>query len=165
MKKIIFLLAIGLTVGYNAQSQNKLAYVNSQELLEVMPEAKAANETLQKYVKDLTDQNNLMMTDMKTKSDDYTANSKTWSEVKKEVKEKELTDLNKSIQDFQASADDKIAKKKNEVLKPLYDKAQKAIKEVSAEGGYDFVFDGSQLLYAKDANDITPKVKAKLGIK
>ena len=158
-------MAIGLTVGYNAQSQNKLAFVNSQELLEVMPEATAANKTLQDYVKDLTDQNTLMMTELKKKSDDYGANAKGWSEIVKETKEKEMQDLNNRIQEFQAGADEKIAKKKNDVLKPLYDKAQKAIKDVSIEGGYDYVFDGSQLLYAKDTQDITPKVKAKLGIK
>lgn len=165
MKKIIFLLAIGLTVGFNAQSQKKLAFVNSQELLEVMPEAKAANEVLQKYLKEMQDQNGVMMAELQKKSDDYTNNAKTWSEVVKETKEKEMTDLNNRIQEFQANADEKIANKKNEVLKPLYDKAQKAIKDVGVEGAYDYVFDGSQLLYAKDSEDITPKVKAKLGIK
>ncbi|RYZ39072.1 MAG: OmpH family outer membrane protein, partial [Sphingobacteriales bacterium] len=45
------------------------------------------------------------------------------------------------------------------------DKAQKAIREVGAEGGYDYIFDGGQLLYAKDSENIMPTVKAKLGIK
>ena len=83
----------------------------------------------------------------------------------KEVKEKELMDLQNRIQEFQQSADDKMGKKRQELFKPILDKAQKAIKDVGSEGGYDYIFDGGQLLYAKDSENIVPAVKAKLGIK
>jgi outer membrane protein len=167
MKKIMFLLAIGITIGYgvNAQSQKKTGYVNSQELIETMPEAKKADSTIHKYQTDLQDQLKTMGTEAQTKYADYQANVKTWSDAVREVKEKELTDLQNRIQDFQQSAEDKIGKKRQEILKPVLDKAQNAIKAVGAEGGYDYIFDGANLLYAKDAENILPLVKAKLGIK
>jgi len=165
MKKIIFLLAVGITLSIGAQAQKKMGYVNSQELLQVMPEAHKADSTLTNYMKDIDNQYKVMTGEYQKKMDEYQTNSKSWSEVIRETKEKELGDLGNRIQEFQSGAEEKITNKRSEIFKPLLDKAQKAIKAVGEEGGYDYVFDGTQLLYAKDSEDITPKVKAKLGIK
>lgn len=167
MKKIIFLLALGMTIGFgvSAQAQKKTGYINSQELLETMPEARKADSVLTKYQKDLEDQLKTMATEAQNKYKAYTEQGKTWSDAVKEVKEKELSDLQNRIQEFQQGADEKMGKKRQELFKPILDKAQKAIKEVGAEGGYDYIFDGGQLLYAKDSENIMPSVKAKLGIK
>jgi len=167
MKKIFFLLALGMTIGFcfTAQAQKKTGYINSQELLETMPEARKADSTLQKFQKDLEDQLKTMVTEFQNKGKAYQDNGKTWSDAVKEVKEKELTDLQNRMQEFQQGADEKMSKKRQDLFKPILDKAQKAIKEVGSEGGYDYIFDGGQLLYAKDSENIMPSVKAKLGIK
>jgi outer membrane protein len=46
------------------------------------------------------------------------------------------------------------------------DKADKAIKDVAKEKGYDYIFDASNgvLLHAKDGDNILSMVKTKLGI-
>lgn len=167
MKKIIFLLAIGMTIGFgvNAQAPKKTGYVNSQELLTNMPEARKADSLLAKYKADLASQYKTMTDELTAKYADYTKNSATMSDPVKEVKEKELTDMQNRIQDFQQGAEEKIGKKNQELFKPIFDKAQTAIKAVGTEGGYDYIFEGGQLLYAKDAENILPAVKAKLGIK
>lgn len=167
MKKIIFLLALGLTIGfgYQAQAQKKMGYVNSQELLESMPEARKADSTLTRYGKDLEDQIKAMITDYQTKLKDYSEKAKTMSDAVKEVKEKELGDLQNRIQEFQQGAEEKLGRKRQELFKPILDKAQKAIKDVGTEGSYDYIFDGSNLLYFKESENILPQVKAKLGIK
>lgn len=167
MKKIIFLLALGVTLGfgYSAQAQKKTGYINSQELLETMPEARKADSAMTKYGKELEDQLKTMATDAQNKYKDYMDKGKTMSDAVKEVKEKELQDLQNRIDEFRQGADEKMGKKRQELFKPILDKAQKAIKDVGAEGGYDYIFDGGQLLYAKDSENIMPLVKAKLGIK
>lgn len=167
MKKIIFLLALGITIGfgYCAHAQKKMGYINSQELLEAMPEARKADSSLTKYQKDLEDQLKTMATDAQAKYKDYQDKGKTWTDAVREVKEKELSDLQNRIQEFQQGADEKLGRKRQELFKPILDKAQKAIKDVGSEGGFDYIFDGGQLLYAKDSENIMPQVKAKLGIK
>ena len=164
MKKIIFLLALGLTVGFSAQAQ-KIGYVNSQELLQLMPEAKHADSVLQQYVKSMDDQYKTMADEGQKKLQEYQQNQKNWTDAVRETKEKAITDLQNRMQEFQQSADSKIQDKRSEVYKPLLDKAQKAIKAVGVEGGYDYILDGGALLYAKDGKDVLPLVKAKLGIK
>lgn len=167
MKKIIFLLAIGMTIGFgvSAQSAKKTGYVNSQELLEKMPEAIKADSALTKYQNELGDTYKTMVTEYQTKAAEAQKSGATWSDAVKEVKAKELDDLQNRIQEFQQGADEKIGRKRQELFKPILDKAQTAIKAVGTEGSYDYIFEGGQLLFAKDAENIMPQVKAKLGIK
>jgi len=167
MKKIMFLLAIGMTIGFgvSAQSAKKTGYVNTQELLANMPEARKADSLLDKYRKDLAAQYKTMTDEFQTKLAAYQKDGATMSDAVKEVKEKELQDMQNRIQDFQQGAEDKIGKKNEELLKPIFDKAKKAISDVGKDGQYDYIFEGGQLLYAKDAENIMPAVKAKLGIK
>jgi outer membrane protein len=164
MKKIVFLLALGLTFGFNAQAQ-KIGYINSQALMKLMPEAKAADSALQNYVKSMDDQYKIMAEEGQKKLQEYQDNQKTWTDAVRETKEKAISDLQNRMQEFQQNADDKIQKKRAEVYQPILDKAQKAIKAVGVEGGYDYILDGGALLYAKEGKDILPLVKAKLGIK
>ena len=91
----------------------------------------------------------------------------TMSDAVKTVRQKELQDLEARIREYQQSAQEKIGKKKEELYKPILEKADKAIKEVAKEKGYDYVFDasGGALLYAKEGDNLLPMVKAKLGIK
>ncbi|HVA98516.1 MAG TPA: OmpH family outer membrane protein, partial [Bacteroidia bacterium] len=75
-------------------------------------------------------------------------------------------DLNQRIQDFQTQAQQDIQKKNDELTKPVYDKAKKAIDEVAKEKGYKYVLDTSTgvVLYSEPSDDILDLVKKKLGI-
>lgn len=165
MKKIIFFLALGLTFGFSVHAQKKLGYVNSQELLTLMPEARTADSALQKYMLSMDQQYKAMVEEGQKKLAEYQANEKTWSDIVKETKEKEIEDIQRRLQEFQMNAEDKIQNKRSEIFQPLLEKAQTAIRSVGEEGGYDYIFDGSALLYVKDAENLLPKVKSKLGIK
>lgn len=167
MKKIVF-LAAGLMISSFAFAQSpKLGYINSRELLETMPEIKKADSNLQIYAKSFQDQLQTMSKEFEKKGQDYQAQEKTMTDAVKEVKMKELQDLQNRIESTNQSAQDKVAKKKEELYSPILDKADKAIKEVAKEKGYDYIFDASagMLLYAKDGDNILALVKAKLGIK
>ena len=53
------------------------------------------------------------------------------------------------------------------MLKPIVDRAKKAIEEVGKENGYTYIFDAGvgAVLYSQDSDDIMPLVKKKLGLK
>lgn len=168
MKKIVLLFACGLMISSVALAQSpKLGYINSRELLEAMPEIKKADSGLQLYAKSFQDQLQDMQKEYERKVQDYQTQSKTMTDAVKEVKEREIMDLQNRMESTNQSAQDKVAKKKEELYTPILDKADKAIKEVAKEKGYDYIFDssGGMLLFAKDGDNIIASVKAKLGIK
>ncbi|MBA3829082.1 MAG: OmpH family outer membrane protein [Taibaiella sp.] len=167
MKKIVLFLAIGLcsTSALFAQA-TKFGYINSSELLVSMPEKAKADTIMSKYEKSFQSALEAMQKEGQAKVQQYTAQEKTLSDAMKEVKQKEIQDLQGRIEGLQQSAQEKIAQKKQETYGPILEKADKAIKEVAKEKNYDYVFDSSAgaLLYAKESDNILPLVKAKLGI-
>jgi outer membrane protein len=169
MKKVVLFLAFGLLLGnvVSAQTALKLGWINSAELLQAMPEKAKADSDVAKYARSFQDQIDIMMKDYQTKGQDYQAKEKTMTDAMKEVRMKEIQDLQNRIQSIQESAQEKLQTKKQDAYSPILDKADKAIKFVAKEKSYDYIFDQSQgmLLFGKEGDNILPLVKAHLGIK
>jgi outer membrane protein len=110
-----------------------------------------------------------MSVELNTKNDAYQKESKNLSDIVKQTKEQELTDMNKRIQDFQTNAQTQLQNKQSEVFQPIYTKVDKAIKDVGKENGFFYVFDVAKgaLLYFDESKSINvlSLVKTKLGLK
>lgn len=166
MKKIVLMIACGLLIGNVAFSQTKFGHINSAELLKSMPDVTKAETEIQAYAKTFQDQLQAMAKEYEKKIQDYQAAEKTMTEAMKEVKAKEIKDLEGRIESTNQSAQEKVEKKRQDLLQPIIDKADKAIKTVATEKGYDYIFDTSSgaLLHVKASDDVMTLVKAKLGI-
>ena len=80
----------------------------------------------------------------------------------------ELQDDYVKIQNFQQTAAQDLQRQQDTLLAPITQKLQNAIQAVGAEGGYTFIFDqaaGAIIYTGTNAEDVSAKVKAKLGIK
>src|SRR5665213_224675 len=101
---IIIMLLIS---GFYAKAQTlKFGHINSTLLVSMMPEAKSADSTLEKINKDVDSQLKTMYAEYQAKAEDYQKTEATLSEVVKSAKQKELTDLEQRIRDFQQTAQD-----------------------------------------------------------
>lgn len=151
-----------------AQAQApKLGHVNITKVLEAMPGYKAAEKKLQDFAKQLQETLAKMEQEYSQKVQDYYEQEKDMLPAIKEVKQKEITDLETRIVKLQGSSEDQLAQKQVELLKPLEEQVMTAIKGVATEKGFSYIFDasmGSSLLYSPPADDVTDLVKAKLGI-
>ena len=168
MKKFVVMLALGLMIGTASFAQaQKFGYVNSQELLAAMPEITKAGTDLEVYSKQYRDQLEAMDKEAQKKVQEYQAGEKTMTDAVKTVKQKELQDLQTRIESYQQTSQEKVTKKREELYKPILEKADKAIKDVAKEKGYAYVFDtgNGAILYANEGDNILPLVKTKLGIK
>lgn len=155
-----------MTAGYS-QVNAKLGYIDSNELLEMMPGKDSIQTALQDYGKSLETQLQTMYGEYQTKLQDYQANRNTMSDIIRQTKEKELADLETRIQSFQEQADADLQKKQVEMLQPLLDKAKSAIEAVARENGYTYILDvgTGAFLYFEKGDNILPLVKTKLGLK
>lgn len=169
MKKttsVLFIALVAFLPALFAQQKIKLGHINSNELLSKMPERKEAETKLQEEAKKLETQLSVMTNEYQTKFTEYQSGVSTMSDIIKQTKTKELGDLEARIQDFRENAQQALQKKESELLKPIIDKAKKAIDEVSKENGYTYVFDSGVgfLLHTPDTDDLMPLVMKKLGL-
>ncbi len=167
MKKVITIVAVCILTSFNVQAQQKIGHINSQLLLSIMPEMKKAQDSVKALAKTYQDQLTKMQQEYKQKGEAFQAEAKNLSEAIKEVKIKEIQDLEKRIVDLGKSGEQKVAAKEQELAAPIIKKADEAIKAVAKEKGYSYVIDSSTgaLLHALDADNLLKAVKAKLGIK
>ncbi len=161
---VLMVLALGISFGANALGQ-KIGYVDSQSIIDMMPESAKIQQDLQAYYGELQAELQAMATEYQNKLRDYEANSATMSNILRQSKEKEIVDLQGRIQDFQNNAESDFAAKQEELSKPMLDKIKKAIDDVVKAKGMAYVFEKTVILSIGDtAIDITADVKAKLGL-
>ncbi|WP_143308095.1 OmpH family outer membrane protein [Chitinophaga vietnamensis] len=169
MKKyvIIAFVAVSGLFSVNAMAQSKIAHINAQALVASMPEAKKAETDLQTFAQGLEADGKGLVDEYTKKMKDFDDKAASMTDNMKEIKGREIQDAQKRIQDYRDQAEQKVQAKQQELLKPIYDKARKAIEDVAKEKGYAYVIDNSQglLLVSPAGDDILPLVKAKLGIK
>lgn len=167
MKKIFGIcLAAVLLLNLSANAQQvKIAYINSQDLLEAMPEAKAANDKLIAYVREMDSVGQTYVMEYQRIVGEL-QNNPNLSEIAREAKIQDAMDLEERIQKYDASSQDKIDTKKRELFDPIIKSATEIVKTVAKENGYTHVIDNSLgvLIMAPEGDDILPLVKKKLNI-
>lgn len=166
LTKVLVLLVLALGIGYGANAQTqKIGYVDTQVIIDMMPESAKIQQDMQAYYSELQAELQAMATEYQTKMRDYEANQATMSNILRQSKEKEIIDLQGRIQDFQANAESDFAAKQEELSKPMLDKIKAAIDDVVKAKGLAYVFEKTVVLSIGDsAIDITSDVKAKLGL-
>jgi len=165
---LIIIVALG-GLNLNAQSL-KFGHINSDELIQALPEFDSANATLETFRKDLINALELMTVELNNKSDAYNKESKNLSELVRQNKEQELVDMNRRIQEFQTNAQQQLQEKQASLFQPIMAKVDKAIKDVGKENGFIYILtvgQGSSLVYFDEtkSTNIMVLAKAKLGIK
>jgi len=166
MKKTLLTICLVVAGLFSAEAQNKLGYINSNELLSIMPESSAMQEELQSYAKGLESSLAAMQAEGEKKLSDYQQNEAVMSDLVKQDKVRELESIQQRILEFQQNAQESLAAKEQELITPILDKARNAIEEVAKEGNFTYIFDAStgNILYAAESENILPLVKAKLGL-
>jgi outer membrane protein len=168
MKRSIGILLIGMIIALISQpaAAQKYGYIKKDELIKSMPNYDSANVQIEKLRKEFENQLASMQSELSSKTTALD-NDKTISDFVRKSKEDELKNLNVRIQLFQLKANQQLNNKNNELVQPLIDQADNAIKEVAKEQGFVFVMDGNLLLYTdeKKCTNMMPLVKAKLNLK
>jgi outer membrane protein len=165
---VIFMIII---FGQGLMAQDiKFGHIDSDELIQQMPEFDSAKVKLEKFRRELINHLELMSSELNSKSDAFNKESNKLSEIVRQVKQQELMDMDRRIQEFQANAQAQMQERQAELFQPVYAKVEKAIRDTGRENGYLYIFNSSQggsLIYFDKANstDVTAQVKAKLKLK
>ena len=169
MKNMIKLVAVAAFVlaAMSVSAQVKLGHINTQELIQAMPETAEARKTLETKQTEIENELTNMQESFRTKLEEYSKSAETMSDVIRASKEQELNDLYGRIQSFQQIAMSDLEATQRRLMQPIMDKVLNAIKAVGKENGYTYIFDlsaGGVLYFAETADDVMPLVKKKLGL-
>ncbi len=166
--RVIVVFAFFIAISSSTQAQNpiKIGYIDFNTLVSAMPGVDSVKIKLQKYQQSLSDQMDAMGAEFENKYLDYQSKSSGMSDLIKQTKEKELSDLQGRIDAFKSKAQQDFQAKQQELLQPIITKAKAAVKEVAKENKFTYVINSIEdiVLYSEPADDIMPLVKKKLGI-
>jgi outer membrane protein len=167
MKRSV-LAVIAMLVAGGAFAQSKIGHINSEAIMQALPEAVDAQRSLDGMVAQWESELQKMQADWKKKFDDYDKKKLILTDQARADAEKDLRDLDQAIADFRNKKfgqNGELFQKQNEVMKPIQNKIFKVLEDIAKEDGFDYVFDRSGeilLLYANEKNDLTQRVLARM---
>ncbi len=161
---LVNLCLFGLAFG-----QLKIGYVNSNRVLEKYKEAIDVRKQLQELNAQWQQEARDMEKEIQTLQEQLESQSLLLSEERKAAKQQEIQDLYIKYQQFLQEKwgpqQGEAVQKEVELLQPVYDKINKAIKKIGQAGGYQYIFDtvAANILYASDEQpDLTEQLLEEL---
>lgn len=170
MKK--FLIVLFAVIGMSGISHaQKYGYVDTQYILENIPEYTQAQDELNKLSEQWQREIEEKFTLLDKRQREFDAEAILLPEEIKVQRIKELDEMRVQAMDLQKrkfGVGGELFQKREELIRPIQDRVFEAIQQVAVEGSYSMIFDKanqSNLLYADPKLDISKKVLIKMGIK
>lgn len=168
-KSFILLFSVLVVTHFSAQAQ-KFAYVDTEYILEQVPEYKSAQKKLDLMAEDWQKDLEKQKTNIERLRKELQAEQVLLSDELRKKKEEEITELEKAMKDFQKQKfgyEGELFKKRQELIKPIQDKVFDAVMKVAKESALDFIFDKSSeltMLYTNAKYDRSDDVLEEMGI-
>jgi outer membrane protein len=164
--RILAVLFLSFFVWSNADAQQRYGHIDSEEILQSMPEYKALQASMDRKQKELEASLKGMYADYEKRSKELQELSVGMMEAVYEERTKELAKLQQDILAYEESAPERLGKLQSNMMKPLNDKYLKIVNAVAKENGYAYIFDiaAGGVVYYPETGDITDLVKRKMGI-
>ena len=156
--------ALLLAFAAAAPAQMKIGWVNSQAIMDKLPEAQDAQKQIDNLVAEWQSELGKMQNDWQKKYEEYDKKKLILTDQLRAQSERDLSDLDKKIADFRNKKfgqNGELFLKQNELMKPVQNKIFKVIQDIAKEDSYDYIFDKSGdilLMYTNDKYDLTAKV-------
>lgn len=170
--KRIFLLVIVLVICLgNVYSQQRYGFVDTEYILNKMPDYKNAQEQLDKFSEEWQAEIETITAEVKELHTKFRADEVFLSTEMREKREKEIHDKEVLVQKLQQKyfgRNGELYKKRQELMKPIQDDIYEAIKEIAKSGSYGMIIDranGPTVIYSTTKLDLSDKVLYKLGIR
>ncbi|GHV15886.1 hypothetical protein FACS1894169_08550 [Bacteroidia bacterium] len=172
MKNFILISAFFISFFFigkiTAQTVQQIAYINSNELLEAMPDKVQASNILIDLNQKYKDELKVMQNDYNKKYSDFISYQTSMAENIRLRRMQELYELERQINEFMKLAQQDIESQEKALIDPLRQKIKDAVYQVGIEKGFVCIYDLANPAIAfvtPDALDASGLVKQKLGIR
>lgn len=170
MKRILMLIS-GLLLSLGLAVAQKYAFVDTDYILNNIPNYKAAQEQLDKISGEWQKEVEAKYAEIEKMYKDYQAERVLLAEDMRRQREEAIVNKEKEVKELQKNyfgQEGALFQKRQELIQPIQDDIYKAIKDIATENGYAAIFDtssGASLIYTNPRYDISDEVLQKLGYK
>ncbi len=161
----LLLLPLGIAVA------QKYAFVDTDYILNNIPNYKAAQDQLDKQSQEWQKEIEAKYSEIEKMYKDYQAERVLLAEDMRRQREETIVNKEKEVKELQKNyfgQEGALFKKRQELIEPIQDEIYKAIKDLATENGYAVIFDsasGATMIYSNPRYDISDEVLQKLGYK
>ncbi len=166
LKTLLFAAALFIGATSFTQAQSKVAHINTQDLIQAMPEMAAAQAEMEKLGKTYEADIKAMATEYQNKMKQYEAEASSKTDEENQKRLVEVQTMQQNIQQYQGTAQQQMQQKELDLLKPITEKAKAAILKVARAQGYEYVLDSTQGggVIMADGKNLLDDVKKEMGI-
>ncbi|MDR0907646.1 MAG: OmpH family outer membrane protein [Rikenellaceae bacterium] len=167
MKKVIKIALVAVfAVCSTALYAQKFGRINYSELIQAMPEMDSVSVKMEAATAEYQDHLESLQVELNNKVNDLQKAPATMSESVKQLRQREIQELQERLQQYYQIAQEELGKTEAALYAPIQTKADEAIKKVCKAEGIIVTFQTGAVVYIDEAQtiDILPKVKTELGI-
>ncbi|HPG55973.1 MAG TPA: OmpH family outer membrane protein [Candidatus Enterocola sp.] len=167
MKRLALLTVCALCVTGSTLAQ-KFAFVDTEYLMKNIPLYESATQQLEQSSKKWQKEVDALNTEAQTMYKDYQSNMVYLSDEQKKEQEQAIVAKETEAKELKRKyfgSDGELFKKKESLMKPIYDELYNALKDLSEGKGYTAIWDRAtgMILFVNPSIDISDDVLTKMG--
>ena len=168
MKRCL-VIAVAMLFASLQMSAQKVGYINTEKILSVIPEYKSAQIQLENLSKQYSQKIESEYAKIETMYQTYQQQKGSLSAQVRAQRENEIISREQNVKELQKTyfgQDGLMQKKSEELLNPLKERVDAAIKKIAENGNFMIIFDTSimqGIAYAKESDDLSGLVIRALG--
>ena len=163
LKKIVLFACLLFSVG--AFAQDKIAYFNSAEVIQAMPEFVTMQDSLQKTQAAVEAEMKVLEEEYSKKYTAFMAEGEGLVESIKVRRMQEIQDIAQRAETFQQQSQQQMQQLYEQLMTPIQQKVREVLTVVGTENNYTYILEATSILFVNpSAPNATPQVKAKLGL-
>lgn len=169
---LLFIGCVLLLAGgpYQAVAQQKIGYVDSQYILDNLPEYATVQQKLDQLEKQWREEIEKKREEVRKLQEEYRAWELLYTEEERAKKQKEINQAQQEVEQLRKryfGPEGELYARQQELMRPIQERILEAVEAVATAEGYDYVLDreGETLfMYARESHDLSDQVLRELGI-
>lgn len=153
-----------------ARAQQKIGYVDSQSILEKLPEHATVQQKLDQLETEWRAEIQSQKEKVQKLKDEYQASELLYTDEERKRKRQAIQKAQKKVEQLRQryfGPEGQLYTRQKELMRPIQERVLSATEEVATQEGYDYVFDKSKkvlFMYARDEHNLNDSVLRELGI-
>jgi len=154
----------------DAWAQQKIGYVDSESILEELPEYATVQQKLDQLETEWRAEIQSQKEKVQKLKDEYQASELLYTDEERKQKRQAMQEAQKKVEQLRQryfGPEGRLYTRQKELMRPIQKRVLSATEEVATQEGYDYVFDKSKkvlFMYARDEHNLNKSVLRELGI-